>query len=400
MSASAMQPPKRAGAPLVVAAAALDGGFALFLIAVQAFFPSVLDAGAGAPGYALGIYGATRLLLQAPGGVLARRVGTGRQIALGMGGGALALAALSLAHGALQAYLLTFVYGLMTALVWPPILLRAGDLFAEHRGELIGYVSLSSAVATVGGVAAGSFLIDYIPIRLVLGLAALWLALGALVAGALLAGQRSATPRRGHLAEGADWRGGAAKLFAALLCQGLGLAVLTPIMRQYAIEQLHLRLHDLVVLGLPAAACAALTFLAAGRLTDRLGRAPVVAGGAAIAALGTLLVSQAGGGRYFLLAAIPLGIGYAASAPALSAWVTDLGDRGGGTLGAALTVQGLALAVGPVLGGLIVSVSRPAVTMQASALFWLLAAVFALLPPLALSRQPHRIEHPSSESSS
>ncbi|HET7037707.1 MAG TPA: MFS transporter [Thermomicrobiaceae bacterium] len=392
-----MPPPKRAGTPLVVAAAALDGGFALFLIAVQAFFPSVLDAGAGAPGYALGIYGTTRLLLQAPGGVLARRIGTGRQIALGMGGGALALLALSLAGSAPMAYLLTFIYGLLTALVWPPILLRAGDLFAENRGELIGYVSLSSAVATVGGLAAGSFLIDYIPIRQVVGLAALWLALGAVLAAAMLAGQRTRLAPRQHTAERADWPGGAASLFAALLCQGLGLAVLTPIMRQYAIEQLHLRLHDLIVLGLPAAACAALTFLAAGRLTDRLGRAPVVAGGAAIAALGTLLVSQASGGRYFVLAAIPLGVGYAASAPALSAWVTDLGDRGGGTLGAALTVQGLALAVGPLLGGLIVSVSRPAVTMQVSALFWLLAAVFALLPPLALSREPRTTEQPSSE---
>ena len=170
------------------------------------------------------------------------------------------------------------------------------------------------------------------------------------------------------------------RLFAALLLQGLGLAMLTPVLRQYARQQLHLQLHDLILLGIPAAVCAGATFLVAGRLTDRIGRAPVVAGGTVVAGLGTLLMAAANGRLLFALGVAPLAVGYAASAPALGAWITDLTSESGGSVGLALTVQGVALALGPALTGFIVSTADPAAAIRVASLFWLAAAACTVRP--------------------
>src|SRR6476661_8730182 len=70
--------------PLALAAACLDGSFGFFLIVLQAFLPDTIHASVSATGYALGLYGATRVLLQGPGGVLARRFGALRLIVLGI----------------------------------------------------------------------------------------------------------------------------------------------------------------------------------------------------------------------------------------------------------------------------------------------------------------------------
>lgn len=374
------------GAPLVLAAAALDGGFALFLMAVQAFFPDRLHAGAASPGYALALYGATRVLLQGPGGLLARRLGTRRQIVVGMAGGALALAALATATGAVAAYLLTLLYGVMTALAWPAIFLEAGDLVEDSRGELISYVTLCAMGSMVVCSGIGAFLVDYLPARLVVVSAGVFLSLGTVAVG-LLPGLRPAVPsgRTGGrttttAAPCARAGRGAPRLFAALLLQGLGLAMLTPLLRQYARQQLQLQLHDLIFLGAPAGLCAAATFVVAGRLTDRVGRAPVVAGGTIVAGLGTAVIAVAHGGALFALGAAPLAIGYAASTPALGAWMTDLNSASGGGVGLALTIQGLALAIGPALTGVIVGARDPGTALRVAAVCWLSAAVFTFKP--------------------
>src|SRR4051794_24359398 len=117
-------------APLALAAACLDGSFGFFLIVLQAFLPDTIHAGVSATGYALGLYGATRVLLQGPGGVLARRFGSLRLIVVGIVGGAGALLVLSATDSPREAYVLVVAYGTATAMSWPAIYLRASDLVA------------------------------------------------------------------------------------------------------------------------------------------------------------------------------------------------------------------------------------------------------------------------------
>src|SRR5215208_7214718 len=109
----------RRALPLLGVGIALDAGFAFFVMVVQKFLPETLDAGAGAPGFALGIYGATRVALQFPGGVLARRVGPARLIAVSLAVAAVALPAMAGAGAGWQVYALTVLYGAGTALAWP-----------------------------------------------------------------------------------------------------------------------------------------------------------------------------------------------------------------------------------------------------------------------------------------
>jgi MFS family permease len=97
----------------------------------------------------------------------------------------------------------------------------------------------------------------------------------------------------------------------------------------------------------------------------------------------------------FALGAIPLAAGYAASAPALGAAIADLGDDTGRNVGLALTVQGIALAVGPAITGLLIGGHGPALPMRVAAGMWLAAAFCATL---GFRRSPIRVQWRPEES--
>jgi MFS family permease len=92
-----------------------------------------------------------------------------------------------------------------------------------------------------------------------------------------------------------------------------------------------------------------------------------------------LLLSGADSRWLVAVGAIPLAVGYAVSAPALGAAIADLSDDAGRNVGLALTVQGIALAVGPALTGLLVA-DGAAPAMRVAAGMWLGAALVAAVP--------------------
>jgi MFS family permease len=370
----------RRALPLLVTAAALDGGFAFFVVVVQGFLPETLDSGPDAPAFALGIYGATRLAMQFPGGVLARRIGPARLIAAGLAVAALALMAMTAAVAAWQVYLLTAAYGAGTAVAWPAVYLLAGDETERERGTLLGLITFCALGGMGAGLVAGAMLVDLVQPRPLLILPAILLAAAAMQART----HRVRPPAR---ASGSaikpvvrvSSRAALLALVPALALQAVGLSMLLPLLREYARDQLGLEMYELIVYGLPAGAVAALLLLPAGRLTDRIGRSPVIAAGSAVAACGVLIVAGTESGLLFALGAVPLAAGYAASAPALGAAIADLSDDAGRNVGLALSVQGIALAAGPALTGLLIVDNGPALPMHVAAALWLAAGICAAL---------------------
>lgn len=380
----------RIGSPLFVAAAALDGSFAVFLIAMQAFLPDMMQGGSGSPGYALGLYGVSRVLLQAPGGLLARRVGERRLIGVGMALGVIGLLVLSQAHSLTIAYLLVFLYGGGTALAWPAIYLRVSDLVQQGRGELFGMLTLGALSATMVGLTTAALVVDRINERALVFGAGLTLAAGTVTFGILSMRTRYSTGERSAPLHDPVKRPrrSVARLFVTLILQGIGLSMLLPILRQYAHDQLHLQMNELIVFALPAGFFGALVFFVSGRVTDRLGRTIVVACGSTVAALGVTLIAMAGDITLFALGAIVLAVGFAMNSPAIGAWITDFADRAGGHVGLALTVQGISFAAGPaVAGGVAKSAGAPA-AMQVASIFWLLAGLSAIVPVKWMATRP------------
>ena len=376
-------------APLALAAACLDGSFGFFLIVLQAFLPDTVHASVSATGYALGLYGATRVLLQGPGGVLARRFGASRLIVLGIVGGAGALLVLAAADTPREAYVLVVAYGTATAMSWPAIYLRAGDLVAEKRGALFSIVTLCALGGAALGLGSGAILVDRFSSRaLIIGIG-LALATGGLAVWLLTHLRRPRHASAAHVLDAAIRpirRHGLARLFGALAFQGLGMAMLLPLLRQYAHERLEVEMQHMLVLALPAGLFAMLALLIAGQLTDRIGRAPVVAAGTLLAASGMWWLSASDANDMFVLSAILLASGYAACAPALGAWISDVSDNVGGAVGLALTVQGVAFAIGPALTGFVLLHGGMVCVLWIAASALLVAGVTAIVPARAFVR--------------
>jgi MFS family permease len=130
--------------------------------------------------------------------------------------------------------------------------------------------------------------------------------------------------------------------------------------------------------------------LVGGSLADRWGRKWVMLGGVAVFCLGSVLCAVAGGVAMVIAGRAVMGLGAAASEPGTLSVIRQLfpqRQQRARALGAWSAVSGLALAAGPVIGGLLVGLAGW------RAVFWfnlalgvlLLAAVWAFVPD---SRDP------------
>jgi EmrB/QacA subfamily drug resistance transporter len=136
--------------------------------------------------------------------------------------------------------------------------------------------------------------------------------------------------------------------------------------------------------------------LVGGSLADRLGRKWVMLAGVAIFCVGSLLCALASGVALVITGRAVMGLGAAASEPGTLSVIRQLypdGRERARALGAWSAVSGLALALGPVIGGLLVGLG------DWRSVFWfnlalglvLLAAVWAFVPD-SRDAQPGRID--------
>ena len=136
----------------------------------------------------------------------------------------------------------------------------------------------------------------------------------------------------------------------------------------------------------------------AGSLSDRLGRKRVMLTGLVIFAAGSLLGALAPSPAILIVARVVMGVGAAASEPGTLSVIRHLypapEDRAR-ALGAWAAVSGLALALGPVIGGVLVGIS------DWRAVFWfnvaaggVIVALAAVMIPESRDRQSARLDLP------
>jgi len=136
----------------------------------------------------------------------------------------------------------------------------------------------------------------------------------------------------------------------------------------------------------------------AGSLSDRLGRKRVMLAGLVVFAAGSLLGALAPSPAVLIAARVIMGIGAAASEPGTLSVIRHLypaPDDRARALGAWAAVSGLALALGPVIGGVLVGIS------DWRAVFWfnvaaagVIVAVAAAMVPESMDPQSARLDFP------
>ncbi len=305
----------------------------------------------------------TGVCIKLPAGVLSDRLG--RRLLMWAGVFVFAVAPLGyfLVTQVWQLILLRFAHGLATAIFTPVALAVVADLYPAQRGETIGWYSAMRQSGTLLGRAGGGVLIDEAGFQAVFGFCG---AIGAVIIGVFAvspAGDEHATVRK----EALSWlqlRAGLMeilrhpKIVATSLMQGLQMMADGALMA-------FLPLYGLTV-GLTATQVGALfgvqgivsiaTRPTMGRLSDRLGRSPMIIGGLLMCAAAFALLPLTGTFLAMCAPAVLFGFGGAVVASSTSAYVADL--TRGGSLGSAMGVFGMWMdighASGPLAAGLLV----------------------------------------------
>ena len=183
----------------------------------------------------------------------------------------------------------------------------------------------------------------------------------------------------------------------AAVCAVLFLTFLDMTIVSVALASVQSRLHAGVTQLQWVVNGYALTFaslmLLAGSLSDRIGRKRVMLGGLSVFAAGSLLGALAPNPDVLIAARVVMGIGAAASEPGTLSIIRHLypeRDERARALGTWAAVSGLALALGPVIGGALVAIG------SWRAVFWFNVAAVACVVTLAANAVPESADPESS----
>lgn len=379
----------------------------LYIPLLQGYLSASLHWTPAFPGYALTAFAAAKLIVQTPAGRAVDKLGTHISATIGL----LLLLLCGVLFALVRVPLLFLgvacLYGIGAALLWPALFAVVAERWgvSEH-GRLATAVQFAEALGVAAGIGAGAWLVDRAGYVAGFGL---YLALITLALLTLLIGPRRSLPRTPATARSASGRhpeqsrrasgsGGhpgrgpapavahllPTPLTLDLILLGLTGALLTlspnllmPIVRSYALENLGLQLHDLVLPLAPVAIVGALALLSSGAVSDRLGRQPIILTGLCVGAIGLWLVGDAHRLTPAIIAAGVGTAGYLATQPAWSAAVFDVSTaRNRGTqFSLVMVAQGLAEAAAPALGGKVAEAFGPGATFHLSAVVLAIAAL-------------------------
>jgi MFS family permease len=292
---------------------------------------------------------------------------------------------------------LRFVHGFATAIFSPVASAYVAGLAATGRGARLGWFSSANdAGATAGPLIGGvllyftaSYSVTYLAVG-ALGLLTLLVVLLLPDVDAPPAQARSLSERAAELRRGLGEVLRTPPIFLAAGIEAvmyLGYGAFLGFLPIYAKTaglndaQIAVILGAQLVLAMAAKP-------AAGRLSDRVGRLPVIAGGLFLCAAALPLIFRSESWTAFLFAAPLLGLGVGAVTPVTNALIADIASARnlGAAMGVFGTVWDIGEAAGPILAGFLIGSLGYAPTFDAIAVVTAITAV-ALL---ALVRDPKR----------
>ncbi len=312
----------------------------------------------------------------------------------GLAGYAAATIMLCLAHSVLMLTLARFVQGIGQAFFWLAAYALVADVAREDRrgrgfGAMDEAMSRGALFGAVPGLAA-ILAMQFTSLRWVQAWPAVFglYAVASLVGLALAARRVAETHVRGpeQPAVRRPLSLQLAALMVIVLVTGASTNMVWPILVVFLQDHLGAGAIPLALAYLPAALVGSFLPSRLGRITDRFGRKPLMAGGLVIGAAASALMPHLR--SIWPLAALWAidSAGYAASAPAERAFVADIaGDRARGvSYGLYTFAYFLGAAVGPIAGGWLYDVAGHEIPFYLNSVMLLVGAALVL----ALLREP------------
>jgi MFS family permease len=292
---------------------------------------------------------------------------------------------------------LRFVHGFATAIFSPVASAYVAGLAATGRGARLGWFSSANDAGATAGPLLGGFLLYFTASYSVTYLAVGALGVLTLIVVLLLPDVDAPHPQAKSLgARAAELRRGLAEVLRTppiFLAAGieavmyLGYGAFLGFLPIYAKTAGLNDAQIAIVLGAQLILAVAAK-PAAGRLSDRVGRLPVIAAGLLLCAAALPLVFRSDSWTAFLLAAPILGLGVGAVTPVTNALIADIASSRnlGAAMGVFGTIWDIGEAAGPILAGLLIGRMGYAPTFDALAILTALVA----LALVALVRDPRR----------
>jgi DHA1 family bicyclomycin/chloramphenicol resistance-like MFS transporter len=185
------------------------------------------------------------------------------------------------------------------------------------------------------------------------------------------------------------WRPGIAILAVIVLFLTLGTSLHTPMIGAYTRDVLEVKMSYMAMLFPVPAVIAGAALWRFGHLTDRFGRQVPLIAGMGVAAACIFLLTQTTSPFIVVNLVVLAGLAYAISIPAWGAAALDATDMGsrGLWLGALSAVQGLGVAGGQALGGVIGGAWGPLAPFKLAALLLMVALLLTVANQYAHARQ-------------
>jgi MFS family permease len=341
-----------------------------------------LGASALGIGGLFAIFSLTTVLVRPGVGWALDRYGRKGFLVGGLVGYAGAMGLFALAHTVTVLYLARLVQGIGSSLLWISAYTMATDLAAPAaHGRAVGQVDEASARGALAGALVGFTLLGPLHASwsmLFAGYAGL-AAVGAWLAWRDLPATHPPPPtpgQRGRLVSRP-----LLKLLVVVFVTALSTAMLSPLLLIFLQDRFTTNIDLLALAFIPAALVHSLLPSRLGRLSDRWGRAPLMALGLAGAGLMSLVMPGLPHLGWLILLWVGEAVGKVMAEPAQEALVADLTgqERRGTGYGLYTFVAGLGATVGPLLGGWLYDAVAHAAPFYLNGVMLLASAVWVLV---------------------
>jgi MFS family permease len=368
-----------------------------FLSLVQQYLPQELNTGSAYVGYAMASYGVAKFLWQTPAGWIADRIGRRVTMVAGISMSVPVLALMMTIPSERIFLGLSALLGIGAATMWPAFMAHVGETTPRtRRARTMSLLNIAQMAGIGIGTLTGVLMVDFVTYG-----AAFWVCIAFNLLALAVVVRRIDVPRvddqhapvmpaaETPAAREGAWRPGMAILAVIVLFLTLGTSLHTPMIGAYTRDVLEVKMSYMAMLFPVPAVIAGAALWRFGHLTDRFGRQVPLIAGMGVAAMCIFLLTQTTSPFIVVNLVVIAGLAYAISIPAWGAAAldaTDVGSRGL-WLGALSAVQGLGVAGGQALGGVIGGQWGPLAPFKLAALLLMIALALTVANQYAHARQ-------------
>jgi DHA1 family multidrug resistance protein-like MFS transporter len=367
----------------------------LFILAfLLPIYAQDLGASASDIGGLFAIFSLAMIVVRPVVGLAIDRYGRRYFLLTGLGAYVLAMGVFALADTLLLLYVARLIQGIGAALTWIAIYTIAAELAVPgRRGEAIGEADGAGERGGVYGAIAAFGLMAWMPLRtgwiVVFMVYTVCAIIGVWLAWRRVPETKSAVPApspetaaaacKPSLSETLSW--GLSKLLFIVFLTKASQALINPLLLIFLRDRFGLAFWQLAIAYLPAALILGFLPGRMGRLSDRIGRAPLMGIGLFISALTSCAMPSLSSLTWFVAVFALHAFGIVTATPAQKGMVADLTrrDHWGRAFGLYTFTASLGTAAGPLLGGWLYDQAGQAMPFYANAILLVVSALWTVL---------------------